>query len=145
MSPPDPAEPQKVDTLLLNRRSADRALATSVPDDNHILLRLVRSLLAVQGWMRGIAVGGAVICIWTYTLAKWGVMFLLAVQPYYRDNVELEMKQIETNRAYLKDLIAIIGDDPVAKSKLLEAAVKDVKEQNKKTLDQLRKNKETAQ
>lgn len=63
------------------RRANDQALANSVPDDNSILKYMLDALLAVTGWVKFIAVTGAMIIMFTYTLAKWGTMFILAMQP----------------------------------------------------------------
>lgn len=59
------------------------ALANSVPDDNHMLMRMLKFLLrppqSIQ-WMLPLTSLGGVLIILVYVVAKWGVPAILAMQ-----------------------------------------------------------------
>ena len=85
------------------RRAADRALASSVPDDNHILMRMLRMLLQPHhSWMGVITgpLGAIVICV--YVVSKWGVPAILAMQTLilqiHGDQIKLDMSDRDIQR-----------------------------------------------
>lgn len=74
------------DTPVERRRvpeASATALANSVPDDNHMLMRMLRFLLLPKqsrAWMLPITGLGGVLIILVYVIAKWGVPAILAMQ-----------------------------------------------------------------
>lgn len=73
------------------------ALANSVPDDNHMLMRMIKFLLmpnASYRWMLPITSVGGVVIILVYVIAKWGVPAILAMQTLI-----LQLHQDQTNLA----------------------------------------------
>jgi hypothetical protein len=81
------------------------ALAASVPDDNHILMRMLRMLIQPPpqyhwaAWM-GVPLGGVIILI--YVIAKWGVPAILAMQTLilqiHGDQIKLDMTDRDLQR-----------------------------------------------
>lgn len=82
MSEEEPVERRR-DVAQSGQTSQTTALASSVPDDNHMLMRMLRFLLRPpQGfrWAMPITSIGGVVIILVYVIAKWGVPAILAMQ-----------------------------------------------------------------
>ena len=83
------------------RRANDRALAASVPDENHILMKMIKLLLGLES-ARWIAVPIAGVIMLIYVVAKFGVPALLAVQALvlqvHQDQVKLDIADREVAR-----------------------------------------------
>jgi len=71
----DPSAQQKPEER--PRRNADEALAASVPDDNHLLMRMIEQVVDRKGLL-GTVLAGAIMLVWV--VAKWGVPAILAAQ-----------------------------------------------------------------
>lgn len=115
-APAAPA-PSAIDALPERRARPDAALANSVPDDNHILMRMLKMLLAREGFIINTLVG---VIILLYVIAKWGVPAILAIQTLilqvYSTTVEAEAadrqvakQQVEATNAMRADL-KVIGE-----------------------------------
>lgn len=60
------------------RRVSDVALATSVPDDNHQLMQMIRLVLGQKGWIQVVGAFTSSIIMLVWVVAKWGVPAILA-------------------------------------------------------------------
>ncbi len=91
-------QPQNVERSNEQRRGTDAALATSVPDDNHLLMQMIRLFLGRhdEGGRRGLIgilgslLAGVITLVWVG--AKWGVPAILAgsqlILQLHGDNVK---------------------------------------------------------
>lgn len=80
---------QNVERSNEQRRGTDAALAASVPDDNHLLMQMIRLVLGRKGVLASL-LSGMIMMVWV--IAKWGVPAILAAQTLilqlHGDNVK---------------------------------------------------------